>query len=47
MPVSANWGMLGLFSGIAFMAGWFVFGTMGAVLLSIVAMVAIDIVRFS
>jgi len=46
MPI-ANWGILGLFSGITFIAGWFVFGTTGAILLSVVAMVAIDIIRFN
>ena len=46
MPLSANWVMLGLSSGIVFMAGWFIFGTMGAILLAVAAMVAVDIVRF-
>ena len=46
MPVSANWGMLGLSSGIVFMAGWFLFGMMGAVLLAVMAMIAVDIARF-
>jgi len=47
MPIAANWGILGLFSGITFMTGWFVLGTTGAILLSVVAMIAIDIIRFN
>ena len=47
MAISVNWGMIGLFSVIAFLAGWFIFGLLGAVILAIIVMVLMGIIRFN
>jgi hypothetical protein len=47
MAITVNWGMMGLFSVIAFLAGWFLFGLFGAVIAAIIVMVAMGIIKFS
>lgn len=46
MAISVNWGILGLFSVIAFLVGWFLFGLPGAVILAIIVMVVTGIIPF-
>ena len=46
MTVSVNGGMSGLFSVIAFLEGWFLFGLPGAVILAIIVMVVMAIIQF-
>jgi hypothetical protein len=46
MAISVNWGMMGLFSIIAFLAGWFIFGLLGAVILALIVMIVMGIIQF-
>jgi cytochrome c oxidase subunit IV len=46
MAIDVNWGMMGLFSVIAFLVGWFIFGLLGAVVLAIIVMVIMGIIQF-
>ncbi len=46
MAITVNWGMLGLFSIIAFLVGWFLFGLLGAVILAIIVMVLMGSIQF-
>ena len=47
MAINVNWGMLGLFSVIAFLVGWFIFGLLGAVIEErIIVMVLMGIITF-
>jgi hypothetical protein len=46
MAIDVNWGMMGLFSVIAFLIGWFIFGLLGAVILAIIVMVVMGIIQF-
>jgi len=46
MAIDVNWGMMGLFSVIAFLVGWFMFGLLGAVVLAIIVMVVMGIIQF-
>jgi CHASE2 domain-containing sensor protein len=46
MAITVNWGMMGLFSVIAFLVGWFIFGLLGAVILAIIVMVVMGIIQF-
>jgi len=45
MPITVNWGMMGLFSVIAFLIGWFIFGLLGAVILAIIVMFLMGIIK--
>ena len=47
MAIKVNWGMMGLFSVIAFLIGWFIFGLLGAVILAIIVMILMGIIKFS
>jgi hypothetical protein len=46
MAISVNWGMMGIFSIIAFLAGWFIFGLLGAVILALIVMIVMGIIQF-
>jgi hypothetical protein len=46
MAVDVNWGAIGLFSVIAFLIGWIIFGLLGAVILAIIVMVLMGIIKF-
>ncbi len=46
MAITVNWGMMGLFSVVAFLVGWFIFGLLGAVILAIIVMVVMGIIQF-
>ena len=46
MAIEVNWAMMGLLSVIAFLAGWFIFGLLGAVILAIIVMVIMGIIQF-
>ena len=45
MAITVNWGMMGLFSVIAFLVGWFIFGFLGAVILAIIVMFLMGIIK--
>jgi hypothetical protein len=47
MAITVNWGMMGLFSVIAFLVGWFIFGLLGAVILAIIVMFLMGILKIS
>jgi|APFre7841882654_1041346.scaffolds.fasta_scaffold141279_1 hypothetical protein len=42
--VKVNWGALGIGSVIAFLAGWWLFGLIGAIVLAIIVMVLLGII---
>lgn len=42
--IKVNWGALGIGSVIAFLAGWWLFGLLGAVILAIVVMFLMGII---
>ena len=42
--VKVNWGALGIGSVIAFLAGWWLFGLLGAVVLAVIVMVLLGII---
>lgn len=46
MAIKVNWGALGLFSVIAFIVGWLIFGLLGAVILAIIVMIVMGIIQF-
>ena len=46
MAIEVNWGMMGLFSVIAFLVGWYMFGLLGAVILAIIVMAVMGIIQF-
>jgi len=47
MAFTVNWGMMGIFSVIAFLVGWFIFGLLGAVILAIIVMFLMGIIKIS
>lgn len=38
--------MMGLFSVIAFLVGWFIFGLLGAIIFTIIVMILMGIIKF-
>lgn len=44
--ISMDWSKISLVSIVAFLAGWMIFGLLGAVLLSIVTLALMGILRF-
>ena len=45
MAIKVNWGSITIFSIIAFVAGWFIFGLLGAIVLAIIVMVLMGIIK--
>jgi len=45
MAIKVNWGSITKFSIIAFVAGWFIFGLLGAIVLAIIVMVLMGIIK--
>jgi hypothetical protein len=43
--IKIDWSRITIFSVIAFVAGWFIFGLLGAVVLAIIVMVLIGIIK--
>jgi hypothetical protein len=46
MAISVNWAAMGIGAVIAFLAGWFIFGLLGAVILAIIVMALMGIIKF-
>jgi len=44
--VTVQWSHITITSIIAFLAGWFIFGLLGAVVLAVIVMVLMGIIRF-
>ena len=45
MAIKVNWGSITVLSVIAFIAGWFIFGLLGAIVLAIIVMVLMGIIK--
>jgi len=45
--IKIEWTHITIFSVIAFVAGWFIFGLLGAIILAIIVMVLMGIIRIT
>jgi hypothetical protein len=45
MAVKVEWSHITIFSVIAFVVGWFIFGLLGAIVLAIIVMVLMGIIK--
>lgn len=45
MPVTVQWSHIGLGSIVAFLAGWWIFGLLGAIVIAIVVLVLMGVIK--
>ena len=45
MPITVQWSHIGVGAVLAFLAGWFIFGLLGAVIIAIVVLVLMGVIK--
>ncbi|MBU0685602.1 MAG: hypothetical protein KJ653_07145 [Candidatus Thermoplasmatota archaeon] len=45
MPITVQWSHIGLGSVVAFLAGWFIFGALGAIAIAIVVLILMGVIK--
>jgi len=45
MPITVQWSHIGLGAVVAFLIGWFLFGLLGAIVISVVVLVLMGVIK--